>query len=146
MRKRRKAFTLVEVVVCALILSLVTIGAVSVSSQINALKSSSQNTVYLTLHNLNCMEQLRQMSYDLANGVELFSHYGPDVFGTSKIDTDVYLDMAKMGEFRVYSVRIQSSMKDYNDSLVNTYVFTSIGRYQNSSDVENEDSGSLVLE
>ena len=92
------------------------------------------------------MQQLRQMSYDLADGVELFSHYRPDVFGTSKIDTDVYLDMAKMGEFRVYSVRIQSSMKDYNDSLVNTYVFTSIGRYQNSSDVEEEDSGSLVLE
>lgn len=74
------------------------------------------------------------MSHALSEGEELLAFYDSSTFGTSQIDTDVYLEMSTLDAFRVYSVRIDSRAKDFPSHLVSTYVFTSIGGYDSSND------------
>lgn len=124
---RRKGFTLVETIACCVILAVVTVGVVSVSKHINSLKAEARNDVMLSLHNLDCMERLRQMAYALPTGEELLSYYSSDVFGTNDFDTEVFIEMATLDDYRVYNVRIDSRVIGYKKHLVNTYIFTSIG-------------------
>lgn len=153
---RRKGFTLVETIACCLILAIVTIGAASVSAHISALKVEARNSVYLTTHNLNVMERLRQMSYSLAEGEELLNFYGGTldmlgnrggnpVFDSSDIYTDVYIETAPWDDFRVYNVRIDSRMVKYKQTLVSTYTMTNIGGYKTPESIEDSDEGSVVL-
>lgn len=149
--KSRKGFTLVEVVSCTIILALVVMGAIVVSRQIATMKTESRNTVYLSTHNLNVMEQLRQMSYELADGEELLAFYNSDTFGTSQFNTDVYIDTSLFEHFRVYNIRIESRMIGYKQTLVSTFTMTNIGGHHTPDDFIGGDSqpgedGDITLE
>ena len=124
--KARKGFTLVEVVACTIILATVTLGAVSISSRINAMKVESKNTTYLSLHNLNVMEELRQRVYDLSLGEEMPAFYDSSEFSSSDITTTVSLDMSYLDQYRVYDVVIESRAAN-KQKLKSRYVLTDIG-------------------
>lgn len=125
--KTRKGFTLVETVACCLILAVVTVGVVAISQHIALLKTESRNKVQMTLHNLDCMERLRQMSYELGDGEELLNYYDKSVFSNNDFDTEVFLEMTELDTYRVYNVRMITKTVGYKQKLVNTYVFTNIG-------------------
>ncbi len=151
--KPRKGFTLIEVIACTVILAIVVIGSMVVSNQISMMKTESRNTVYLSLHNLNVMERLRQMSYELEEGETLLNYYNTDVFGNSQYNTDVYLENATFEHFRVYNVRIETRMIGYKQTLVSTYTLTSIGGHHvpddflgDSEDPADPSGGGVVLE
>lgn len=143
----RKGFTLVEVIACTVILVMVVIGATLVSRQISVMKTESRNTVYMSLHNLNVMERLRQMSYDLQTGEELLAYYSSDTFGTSEFTTDVYVQMSTWDSFKVYSVRIETRMQGYTQLLISTYTMTNIGGYHRIEDINGTDvdEGIVIL-
>lgn len=132
--KARKGFTLVEVVACTVILAIVTIGAVAISNQILQMKTEARNTVYLSMHNLNTMERLRQMVYELPKGQMLLSYYNQDTFSSSDILTEVFIDSAVWDDFQIYEVKIESRMKIYHQLLKSSYTLTSIGGYSNLED------------
>lgn len=125
--KKRRGFTLVETVLCCVILAVVTIGTSSVSAHISALKVEARNTVFLSTHNLNVMERLRQMAYDLGEGEVLLNYYGSELFGTSEIDTDIYIHQTTWDDFYIYNVRLESRMRKYQQTLTSTYTMTNIG-------------------
>ncbi len=156
LNKKRKGFTLVETIACCVILAIVTIGAVSISAHISALKVEARNTVYLSTHNLNVMERIRQMSYALSEGEELLSFYGGTLdaagnrggntlFDSSDIYTDVYIQTAVWDDFRVYNVRMESRMVKYKQSLVSTYTMTNIGGYFQPESIEDGADTGVVL-
>lgn len=133
---KRKGFSLIEVVACTLILAIVVIGTVSVSNKIGLMKTEARNEVQLSLHNLNIMERLRQMSYSLGEGEELLNYYSSDVFGSSTINSDVYIETAIWDDFRIYNIRIESRMKGYNQDLVSAYSMTNIVGYKKPSSMD----------
>lgn len=152
--KKRKGFTLIEAVACMMVLAIVSLGMFAVSNQINQMRIRARNEIWLSMHNLNCMERLRQMSYELQPGEELLDFYGSvgnqagldpshgpivqDIFSTTEAETSVWINMAKLEKFRVYHVRIHSRMIGYTQTLTNTYVFTNMGgpRYVNIGEEE----------
>ena len=126
--KARKGFTLVEVVACTIILAMVTIGTVSISGRINVMRTDARNATYLSLHNLNVMEELRQRLYNLGPGEELPGFYNATEFSSSTITTTVKLDMATWDNFRVYDVVIDSRVNATKQPLRSRYTLTNIGR------------------
>lgn len=156
LRKTRKGFTLVETIACCVILAIVTIGTVSISAHISALKVEARNSVYLSTHNLNVMERLRQMSYSLTTDESLLSFYGGTmdaagnrggntIFDTSEIYTDVYIQTAVWDDFKVYVVRMESRMVKYKQTLVSTYTMTNIGGYKQPESIEDGADTGVVL-
>lgn len=139
--KKRKGFTLVEVIACTLLLAIVVIGAVAVSRQIAMMKTESRNSVYLSTHNLNVMERIRQMSYELAEGEELLAFYDTDVMGNSQYNTVVYIETATFEHFRVYNIRIETRMIGYKQTLVSTYTMTNIGGHHVPDDFIGDGEG-----
>lgn len=139
-RKKRKGFTLAEVIACTIILALVSIGTSAVSGHISALKVEARNNVYLSTHNLNVMERLRQMAYDKVETEELHSFYDEDVFSTNSIITKVYVQTSIWENFRIYSVRIDSRIPGSKQKLVNTYTLTDIGGHKR---LEESNSGAV---
>lgn len=144
MRKRR-AFTLVETVLCCVILAIVTIGTASVSAHVSALKVEARNSVFLTTHNLNVMERIRQMSYDLRDGEVLLAYYGPDTFSTSEISTTAYIDQTSLDDFYVYNIRLESKMQGYQQILVSTYTMTNIGGPRKPESIEDGGDPGVTL-
>lgn len=132
----RRGFTLVEVIASTVILAVCIIGMAIASQTITRLKTEARNDVFLTTHNLNVMERLRQMTFDLQPGEELLAYYASDTFGTSEINTDVYIDTSTLGQFRVYDVRIESRMIGYVQMLTSKYAFTNMGGYKSIESME----------
>lgn len=139
--KKRKGFTLIEVIACTLLLGIVVIGATIVSQQIAVMKTESRNSVYLSLHNLNVMERIRQMSYELVGEEELLSFYDTDMFGDSQYNTNVYIETASFEHFRVYDIRIETRMIGYRQMLVSTYTMTNIGGHHVPDDFIGAEGG-----
>lgn len=75
-RKRRRGFTLVEMIIVVIILAIVTIACVVVSRAVESQRVMSRNSIYLTTHNLNVMESLRREMNSLGITGELFPYYG----------------------------------------------------------------------
>lgn len=125
---RRKGFTLVEVIASAAFLAFIVIAVVSVSHGITAQKEASENSVYMSTHNLNCMERLRQMAWQaLAVGSQLNNYYEDMEFGTTDIETFVYVTTTELGRYHVYNVRIASKMRVGRQRLTQNYVLTDMG-------------------
>lgn len=123
--KRRKGFTLIEVIGSTAMLSLIVIGVVAVSLTIDGMRSRTRNTVYLSVHNLNCMERVRQLCLDDNQSILLY--YGDEIMGSDTIETEVSLEPATWDHFTVYSVKVNSKMRDGGQRLVSEYLITDIG-------------------
>lgn len=123
--RQRKGFTLIEVIGCTVMMSLIVIAVVAISLAIDGMRVSTRNSVYMSVHNLNCMERVRQMCLDENQSVLLY--YGDEVMGSDTIETDVTLEPATWDHFTVYSVTVNSKMRDGKQRLTSTYLITDIG-------------------
>lgn len=110
-----------------MVMSIIIIAVTTFSMQISAIKTRSKNIVYLTQHNLNCMEQLRQMCR--AGTGDLLTYYGDDTFGSLDIETEVSIETQVWDNFKIYKVTLTSKPRDgaEGDKLVNEFVMTNIG-------------------
>lgn len=122
---RRSGFTLVEVIGSTVMLALIVVGVVSVSMAIDGLRTQTKNAVYLSTHNLDCMERIRQMCLD--DSQEMLLYYGDDVLGSDSIETTAELVPATWDHYNVYNVTIKSKMRDYQQQLTSEYLITDIG-------------------
>ena len=127
--KKRKGFSLIEVLASTIMLSVIVIACIAVINGISTQKGVTENTVYLSVHNVSCMERLKNMtSNNVSSGVSpLLDFYGDEVFGTSDIKTQVIIETAKLDQFYVYFVTIKSRMRDFPQSLTSEYILTTIG-------------------
>lgn len=156
--RKRKGLTLAEIIICTLVLAVVTIGVVSVGNSIAVMKTETRNSVFLSIHNLNVAEQLRQMLLELPEGQELAAYYGAstdgnvggiaakDPFSTRDITTRVFLSKVTMDTFDVYSVRVESQMRGYYQTMTDTFTMTNIGGHLPGGSLENPEESSPVLE
>lgn len=138
LKRKRKGFSLVEMVAVAIILAIITISVTFVSQAVSVLRTQQRNSIYLSTHNLNVMEQIRREMNQLGETGELPSYYG-DVdgaqdtgieardFSTTEIATRVYITKTPWDNFHVYSVRIESRVRGYVQRLNSTYILTDIG-------------------
>lgn len=124
MKYKKQGFTLIEMLVCTVILSIITISVLSTARSIQEVQVTSRNRVYLSTHQLNVMEQLRQRSYDN----KLLAFYEDYVFSTSDITTYVQVEEKLVGDFYTYYITITSEMDNTKDTLTNSFVLTDIGQ------------------
>lgn len=125
--KRRKGFSLIEMITCTAILALIVIVVVRSSMAVDTLRVQTRDSVYLSLHNLNTMERLRQQCLD--DGDTMLLYYDDVALGSSTIQTEAFLKEATLDHFKVYRVRIESMMRDTHQRLTSEYIITSIGEY-----------------
>lgn len=123
--RKKKGFTMVEVVGCTVMLALIVIGVVAVSKAIDEMKVSTRNTVYLSLHNLNCMERLRQIALSEDEGLLL--SYSDEDLGSDMIETTATIERATWDKYSIYNVTISSRMREMPQRLVSKYIITDIG-------------------
>lgn len=122
---KRRGFSLIEVIFCTVMLALIVVAVAAGSQAIGTLRTNTRDSVYLSHHNLNTMERLRQEC--LNNDGLLLNFYGDDTLGTNEIETSAYLSRATWDHFYIYSVRIESKTRDTKQRLNSEYVITSIG-------------------
>lgn len=122
---RRKGFTMIEVIGCTVMMALIVIAVVAVSLAIDGLRANTRNSVYMSVHNLDCIERIRQMCFDTTQDMLLY--YGDDVFGSSDIQTEVSLEPATWDHYTIYRVTVSSKMRDEKQRLTSTYLITDIG-------------------
>lgn len=125
--RRRKGFSLIEMITCTAILALIVIVVVRSSMAVDTLRVQTRDSVYLSLHNLNTMERLRQQCLD--DGDTMLLYYDDIALGSSTIQTEAFLKEATLDHFKVYRVRIESMMRDTRQRLTSEYIITSIGEY-----------------
>ena len=133
---RRKGFTLIEVIGSTIMLALIVVGVVSVSMAIDGLRTQTRNSVYLSTHNLDCMERIRQICLD--EGQDMLLYYGDDVLGSSDIETTAELVVSRWDHYNVYSVTIHSQMRGYRQKLTSEYIITDIGAVRYSEELNPE--------
>lgn len=133
---RRSGFTLVEVIGSTVMLALIVVGVVSVSMAIDGLRTQTKNAVYLSTHNLDCMERIRQMCLD--DSQEMLLYYGDDVLGSDSIETTAELVPATWDHYNVYNVTIKSKMRDYQQQLTSEYLITDIGAVRYTEQINPE--------
>ena len=125
MRKRRKGFSMIESLWTIVMLAVIVAGVTASSIVIRAMEANTKNTVYLSIHNLNCMERLRQEC--LANGAGMLQFYDDTMLGSTDIETVAHLEHSSWDHFNIYEVRIESKVRDSKHKLVSEYVITDIG-------------------
>lgn len=123
--RKRKGFTMVEMIACTVMLALLVVGVVNCVLSIQALRAKTADSVLLSTHNINCLERLRQMAADPYE--EILLYYGDETFGSSAIATDIVLEKATIGSYNVWCATITSEMRDTHRKLVSTYTITNIG-------------------
>ena len=123
--RKRKGFTMVEMIACTVMLALLVVGVVNCVLSIQALRAKTADSVLLSTHNINCLERLRQMAADPYE--EILLYYGDETFGSSDIATDIVLEKATIGSYNVWCATITSEMRDTHRKLVSTYTITNIG-------------------
>lgn len=153
--KKRSGFTLIEMVVVTIILAIVTVACVVVSRAVNEQRIQARNSIYLTTHNLNVMEQLRQYMNQLGESGGLYSYYGyqdddqenyqlqqqgvlnptaadrrPD-YSTNDVRTEVFIEIVPWDNFHLYNIRIESKLVGYKSRVTNEYIMTDIGIEKN---------------
>ena len=114
-----------EVIGSTVMLVLVVLAVVQVSVTIDTMRVDTRNSVYLSVHNLDCMERLRQMCLD--DTQQMLLYYGDDVLGSNDIETTATLRVATWDDYNIYSVTINSKMRDYQQRLVSEFLMTDIG-------------------
>lgn len=75
-RKKRKGFSLVEMIAVAIMLAIITISCVLVSHTVSAMRIRSRNNILMSTHNMNVMEQLRQEMNEIGITGRLEVYYG----------------------------------------------------------------------
>lgn len=127
--KSRRGFTLIEILAATIMLAIVVIACTQLTGAISSQKTTTESTVYLSTHNLNCMERMRQKAASLGGLVSehLLDYYGDDEFGTTDIETHIFVETASLEQFWVYRVTIQSKMRDLPQRLTSKYILTNIG-------------------
>lgn len=134
--RKRKGFTMIEIIGCTVMMALIVIAVVSVSLSIDDMRVSTRNTVYLSTHNLNCMERIRQMCLDPSQDMLLY--YGDDTFGSDTIETEITLEPATWDQYTIYSVTVGSKVRDAKQRLVSEYIITDIGGVSYSEEINPE--------
>ena len=124
---RRKGFSLVEMIVCTVILAVVTVGMASVSGQITSMKTRSREDVLVGAHNLNTMERVRQMMRDGELSLEGSTYLKGGEFSTTQFSTEVYAEPTKLDSYNVVAVRIESTLNGSSRKIASTCVLTDIG-------------------
>lgn len=127
--KRRKGFTLIEMIAATVLLALIVIACAALTTHLAGQKVVTEATVYLSTHNLNCMERLRQKAATIGDisSETLTDYYGDEEFGNLDIETHVYIERASIEQFTVYRVTIKSKMREIPQTLTSRYILTSIG-------------------
>lgn len=128
----RRGFTLVETIACALILSVVILGVLGAASTIKNSQASARNRLYLGVHQLNVMEELRQKAFT----ERLLAFYDESAFSTSDITTTVRIEESALENFIVYRVEMESKMKDSKDFIYNVFTLTDIGQPEEEVSLE----------
>lgn len=121
---RRMGFTLIEMVACTVILSILIISVLSVAKTVKAAQVEARNKTYMAVHQLDIMERLKQMAYSESN---LLSYYGTEVLGTDKFKTDAKVETAVMGDFLLYRVTLRTSERSSGMLMSNTFVLSNAG-------------------
>lgn len=124
MRKKRKGFSLVEMIAVAIMLAIITIACVLVSNTVSAMRIRARNNVLLTTHNLNVMEQLRQEMYKIGEYEKLEIYYG---FNDDEEERDVIvavgLDPDDVNNYRPnYSTYADSLYPNTGDIRTDVYL------------------------
>jgi len=129
MMRRRRGFTLIEMMASTILLAVIVITVMALSRGIGMQKTTTENTVYLSLHNLECMERLRRMAATIGAipSQQLGNYYDDSEFGSIDIETNIYIETANYQHFHVYRVTIRSKMRDFPQRLTSHYIMTSIG-------------------
>lgn len=122
--KRRKGFTLVEVIATAVLISLIVVIVVQATMSVNALRVKTSDSVRLSVHNLNTIERLRQMCQDETYGLLRF--YGDEVLGSTEVETTATIDWTLWDRYYIYDVVLESKMRGTGNRLVSRCVITDI--------------------
>ena len=131
--KRRKGFSMIEMVTCTVLMSLIVTVVVASSMAINTLRVQTRDSVYLSLHNLNCMERLRQECLD--NEESLAAYYPDSKLGSIEIETQAYLEESTWDHYSIYRVTIESKIRETKQRLKSEYIITNIGGYEVAEDL-----------
>lgn len=123
--RKRHGITLIEMVFSMAVFVVIVMFTAQISQNISGLKNRTTDTVYLSMHNLNVMERIRQWSSEPYG--DLLLYYGDDEVGTTDIQTSAELVKSTCGTFNIYEVKITSKMRANRTRLVTTYVVTDIG-------------------
>ena len=132
--KRRLGFSMIEMITCTVLMALIVIGVVSSSMAIDSLRVQTRDSVYLSLHNLNVMERLRQDCLDPTNAMLLY--YSDQQLGSDTIETQAYLTDSTWDHFHVYKVRVESRIRETRQRLNSEYIITDIGGYAERTGVK----------
>lgn len=109
-------------------MALIILGVMKVTVTINSLRTATRDTVYLSVHNLNCMEKIRQ---DFVYGDRSpLLYYGDDELGDLYITTSAELSQSSWGNYNIYYVVLKSRMRESSVSLTNEFMFTDIGEFK----------------
>ena len=123
--KRRKGFTMIEMIATTILIAFIVIAIVRATTAVAAYRVRTRDTVYLSVHNVNTMERLRQEC--LEGDADLLLYYDDSYFGSDYISTEVFVSRAYWDSQNVYSVEISSRVRDSGNMLKSEYVITDIG-------------------
>lgn len=109
---------------------------VAVTTWISAQRAETRASVYLTVHNLNCMERLAQ---EAKTGTgDLLETYGMGEYSSTDIDTTVSCTQFSVEGMNCYTVKIKSHFKSSPYRLSSSYVLTSLTREDTTPEVNPE--------
>lgn len=129
----RRGFTLVEMVACTVILSMVILGIISVAKTIKTSQVESRNNTYMAMHQLNIIGRIKKMALESEH---LMGYYAEDVFSTSEFRTTVTVQESSLGEFLVYRVEMRTETVETGDRMSNSFIITNIGGPRHESSLE----------
>ena len=123
--KRRKGNTLIDVIVSTALITFICIVVVQSTLAIDGMRAATRNTVFMSVHNLNCMERIRLLCQENPGGLLLY--YGDDQMGSLKYETEVTLEPTMWDHFNIYEVKVSTKMREGEQRLVSNYIITDIG-------------------
>lgn len=131
-RKTRKGFSMLESIASAIILSIIIIGVLSVKRTVQAENIRARESLYMSMHQLSVMEELKQMS----GRSRLLAYYGPSEFSTLEFETTVNVTESSIGDFLVYYVELNTYNEDKSEHMRNTFTMTNIGSTQREDSLD----------
>lgn len=123
---------MLESIASALILSIIIIGVLSVKRVVQTESIRARESLYMSMHQLNVMEELKQM----AGRARLLAYYGPTEFSTLEYETTVNIEESAMGDFIIYYVEMDTYNEDKSEHMHNAFTMTNIGATQKEESLD----------
>lgn len=117
--------TIAESLLSMVLLVVVAMALIQVTNTVMATKTRTRDTVFLSLHNVNCYEKLRQ---ELIKGDgQILKYYGDDYLGSSTIYTEANVEVSTLDTYSIYEITVSSRQRATKTKLRSTYLLTNIG-------------------